>query len=188
MAKLLVEDPQARAFVAELRGSRRDPHRIVLCHPFFWSSRTAMRFLATLGNYEYPPPFDRKLIAAADAAVQEVAPGKSWFSVVEDLEQADFPTDERQKNTPWSLLKFIRNKCVHMNDRRFNSDHRDLLKTSPFFLKCFPSLVKNCWEALLPELEAIMQQFEHAPLREFFDRPFEVDSVRDGDERSLEWL
>jgi serine/threonine protein kinase len=170
------------------------PHRLVLSHPFFWSSRTCTRFLVTLGSYQFPPPFGEHLPNAIQEAIREAPEymeGMTWFDFVQDLEQSKYPTEPEYKTSPFGLLKFIRSKLIHLHDRSMDKDVRKILVDQPAFLQRFPTLVMCCWKKLLEALPQIRDKtcMQHVQLREFFDRPFEVESVRSGfTDEPWQWL
>ncbi|CAJ1384952.1 unnamed protein product [Effrenium voratum] len=88
-----------------------------MAHPFYWTAQTGLRFLVTLGNYK-EAPFANVLLSKVRQAIQEalVNDERTWFDVVMDLEQSGIhATDDRLKGQPFGLLKFIRNKCIHLN-------------------------------------------------------------------------
>ncbi|CAE8741321.1 unnamed protein product, partial [Polarella glacialis] len=178
---LLEQDPNVRAYVHRLT-SVMNPHRIVASHPFFWSARTGLRFLVTLGNYEHPAPFGNLLVDAVKSAIAEVVnPGQTWFDKVDELEQPEpHATEDHFKTSPIGLLKFIRNKCLHMQHRDMSPQLRKMLEDESLFLFRFPSLVLRCWQALLEVLKPITENKQHAQLCDFFDRPFDLDSMRSG--------
>ncbi|CAE8636652.1 unnamed protein product [Polarella glacialis] len=205
---LLEQDPNVRAYVHRLT-SVMNPHRIVASHPFFWSARTGLRFLVTLGNYEHPAPFGNLLVDAVKSAIAEVVnPGQTWFDKVDELEQPapvlilvsvalpctkqlvdisgvrkkpePHATEDHFKTSPIGLLKFIRNKCLHMQHRDMSPQLRKMLEDESLFLFRFPSLVLRCWQALLEVLKPITENKQHAQLCDFFDRPFDLDSMRSG--------
>eukprot|EP00438_Fugacium_kawagutii_P022854 Skav220538 [mRNA] locus=scaffold1683:53028:56958:- [translate_table: standard] len=176
-------DPSERAFARSL-GAMIDLHRIVASHPFFWNARRSLHFLITLGNYKFPGPFGSVLVDAVACSINECdknkcLPGETWFDKVKDMEQKEFPTKQKYKDSPFGLLKFIRNKSIQMADRGMQKDIYDMLSKQPEFLNRFPKLVINCWTALLEVLTtAIVNHVSHAQLLEFFDRPFEPGSLR----------
>eukprot|EP00438_Fugacium_kawagutii_P033914 Skav205525 [mRNA] locus=scaffold4253:79657:80775:+ [translate_table: standard] len=191
---LLAREPRKRAFNKDgALPKGMTPHRVVLTHPFFWSARNGLRFLVTLGNYTLAltdrecevelPSFFRILRNAVKSSYK----GESWFEMVADLEQAVHATEDRFKKSPLHLLKFIRNKCVHMNDPTMSQELCMKLQQRPVFLERFPELVVNCWEALFfDSIDNILKYMQHAQLREFFERRVELESFR-GNE-SGDWM
>lgn len=184
---LLHRDPRKRAFNDWLPPGMT-PHRLVLAHPFFWSSDNELRFLVTLGTYKVN--FDdrevgadllsfRNLKAAVKDAIQQANAGHdSWFELVNDLEQSNHATPEDLKKNPFGLLKFIRNKYIHLNDSEMHKDIRMILMHQPVFQRRFPELIVRCWEALLDSIDNVKSLMQHAQLREFFERPVELESFR----------
>eukprot|EP00913_Durusdinium_trenchii_P023085 g21675.t1 len=186
MKALLEREPSKRAFNKGLPKGMT-PHRVVLTHPFFWSARNGLRFLVTLGNYPLSSEQNSALLGAdltsfrtLKQALKESIGGDSWFVKVADLEQVDpHATDDRLKKSPFGLLKFIRNKCIHLNDSSMNPEIRRKLQQRPVFQERFPELVVRCWEALLLDsIDNILMFMQHAQLREFFERPIELESFR----------
>lgn len=160
------------------------PHRLVLCHPFFWSASTGLRFLVTLGTYNSEDcQFQLRQFKGLEKAVQEAVSaallafgGKSWFDVVADLETGSRATMEDRKSNPFGLLKFICNKSIQLND---GMDLDRLQRDPEIFQKRFPELVARCWEALLENsINIIRGRMEHTRLREFFERPIDLESFR----------
>ena len=165
-----------------------DPHRIVLAHPFFWSSQKGLHFLVTLGTYKTNPRDTdiaadlrvfRNLRSEVQEAIKQALPdGKRWFDAVQDLEQTGkHETADYWKQEPFGLLKFIRNKYIHLNDSDMSAEIRAKLSQYVFQHR-FPQLVARSWEAVLDSLDIIQNYVQHAQLYEFFARPVEVESFR----------
>jgi len=193
MRALLTELPDKRAFSDCIPRDMMTPHRTVLAHPFFWSSQKKTRFLYTLGSYRVDEreqmDAGTKLGDAFPNLRQEVeavirdklADGQaSWFNVVQDMEQAKpHKTMDFLKELPLGLLKFIRNKYLHMNDSDMSLELRAKL-TEHEFLHRFPDLVVRSWQALLDKaiLRNIHENLQHAALLEFFRPSVDVDFSR----------
>lgn len=182
LAEMTKAEPRRRAYYDLLEQSQvMTPHQLTMGHPFFWTARTSVKFLIALGNCETAPFPDLN-----DAIRQSYAPDDSWFPHVEELEQDGiFATPDKSKSDPFKLLKFIRNKYVHKNDRSMESNMRKLLNDRPIFLEKFPRLVTDCWKSMLPFLDDIFSSL--SPLQDFYGRSFDVDLERRIVD-SKEWL
>jgi len=179
--QLVVEDPDKRAYIDFLKalggktGVHLMPHDLMLSHPFFWSSRECTRFLVTLGNYGQAP-FD--VLHEALKTYFASLGINSWFDKVQHLEQENFPTEEHHKSKEFGLLKFMRNKYVHINDHTMSRELRTTLQDSPVFLSIFPGLVVSCWSSLLCVLDRIFEDVRHTQLQAFFLNTYDAESAR----------
>ncbi|CAE7307909.1 unnamed protein product [Symbiodinium pilosum] len=188
MKALLERSPKRRGFNERI-PKNMTPHRIVLAHPFFWSSQKGLRFLVTLGTYRMNSRDTdiaadlgvfRNLRSEVHSAIEHALPeGKaSWFDIVQDLEQTGkHETADYWKQEPFGLLKFIRNKYIHLNDSDMSVEVRTKLSQHVFQHR-FPQLVARSWEALLDSIDIIQNYVQHAQLYEFFERPVEVEWFR----------
>ena len=122
----------------------------------------------------------RNLRSEVHSAIEHALPeGKaSWFDMVQDLEQTGkHETADYWKQEPFGLLKFIRNKYIHLNDSDMSVEVRTKLSQHVFQHR-FPQLVARSWEALLDSIDIIQNYVQHAQLYEFFERPVEVEWFR----------
>ena len=191
MKALLDRSPKRRGFNERI-PENMTPHRITLAHPFFWSSQKGLRFLVTLGTYKMGQSdadiaadlgVFRNLRSEVQAAIKQAlrarAAGATWFDMVDDLEQTGkHQTQDYWKQDPFGLLKFIRNKYIHLNDSDMSANIRTKL-SQHVFQQRFPELVARSWEALLDSIDIIQKHVQHAQLYEFFERPAEVETFRD---------
>ena len=153
---LLVRSPQERAFSGRL--AQASPHELVLAHPFFWSDEMHMEFLVVLGSYDMA--LFRNLRSEVHSAIEHALPeGKaSWFDIVQDLEQTGkHETADYWKQEPFGLLKFIRNKYIHLNDSDMSVEVRTKLSQHVFQHR-FPQLVARSWDALLESVARIQAE------------------------------
>lgn len=180
---LLEKDYHKRAFRSSISSTqlKNELIRTVLAHPFFWTDRRSMNFLATLGNLCKSHGIARgdgvrKRVAsdinsAMDAYYKafQTAKNDTWqsFIPVDVWDAMDVPEDARKTT---SLLRFIRN-CTHHPE---NLPQSVLVK--PFFLRTFPTLVTHLWEyclrqtflyqhpLILPFLNVIFSPTLHQPV------------------------
>jgi len=129
----------------------RRSHDVMLVHPFWWDSHKCVNFLVSLGVYKEP------LVPALEDAIRRcferdiAEPSKSWVNHLDrKLTNPDSKPVSWQSpnNTPWGLLRFIRNNVLHQNDRNFDPYCKSIL-CKPYFLEMFPSLVVELWDTLI---------------------------------------
>jgi serine/threonine protein kinase len=177
--ELVKQDPNERALNSIARDTNTPHHRILLSHPFFWTARKSVSFLVALGNFTTPP------LPGLSDAVRSCYGKEGWFAGVEEFESSAFPVREGDKESPWSLLRFIRHQYTHATDQGLNGAADNPLLTRPVILEHFPRLVLECWKHLIGYSRFISRKCPTLAI--YFRSGWDVQAARDPEEERS-WL
>uniref|UniRef100_A0A7R9YQF3 mitogen-activated protein kinase kinase n=1 Tax=Chlamydomonas euryale TaxID=1486919 RepID=A0A7R9YQF3_9CHLO len=182
VTQLTLENPNERALNSVAKFAQLPHHRILMAHPFFWTSRQGISFLVDLGNLLSPP------VPGLGGIVRGCYdPSTGWFPVVQHFESSDprFKTPEADKASPWGLMRFVRNRYVHSTDIGLEYASDNQLLAGPVVLELFPRLVLECWKHMVPDARRISRELPN--LAGYFRNGWDTEAARNPDEETA-WL